>query len=98
MKKPANLYEAAIALERFKEEYSPEAMEQRIAAAAASMDTDSITAAIMDRISAEPLYMNRATGEVLTGREMREQGAALYDIDDPTNALEMAEYYKAITL
>lgn len=93
MKKPANLYEAIIAREQYNAENTPEAAEQRIAAAAESISTGTI-----ERLRATGLYMNRETGELLTGKEMQAQAAALCDVDDPTNALNTAEYYTAITL
>ena len=39
-------------------------------------------------------YMNLETGELLTYREMVEQAAELYDLDDWTNALGLLEYYE----
>lgn len=93
MKKPANLYEAIIAREQYNAANTPEATERRIAAAAKSISTGAI-----ERLRAVGLYMNRETGEILTGKEMQAQAAALYDVDDPTNALNTADYYTPITL
>ena len=39
-------------------------------------------------------YMDRQTGEIMTYRQMLENGARDYDLDDPTNCLDYPEYYE----
>ena len=45
------------------------------------------------------VYQNREAGNIfLTYREMMQEAAELYDLDDWTNALEIWEYYDEIII
>lgn len=44
----------------------------------------------------ERYYMNLQTGEILTRDEMLKQAKEDYDVGDPTNLLELDEYYTEI--
>lgn len=51
----------------------------------------------------EYLYRNKETGELLTYKQMQQEGVELYDLNDPTNIFTFSDYYertdiKAITL
>lgn len=44
----------------------------------------------------EAYFMNKETGEVLTYKEMIQQGIEEYDLDDPTNLIDWSEIYEEL--
>lgn len=52
---------------------------------------------IENELRKTPVYfVNRETGEVLTREEMTKQFREEYDGDDPTNAIDISEYYEEV--